>query len=99
MKLLKDLVVYVIKVDYFMEDENGNEYTKPMFLFLNSLKSFYFKEEIEENIRIFYSHKEAVQYIAEHSALRTPCYGENVRVVKIKYNFKENKWEEITNEK
>lgn len=99
MKLLKDLVVYVIKVDYFMEDENENEYTKPMFLFLNSLKNFYFKEEIEENIRIFYSHKEAVQYIAEHSALRTPCYGENVRVVKIKYNFKENKWEEITNEK
>ena len=40
MNLLKDLVVCVIKVDYFMEDENGNEYTKPMFLFLNSLKNF-----------------------------------------------------------
>ena len=109
MKLLKDLVVCVIKVDYFMYDEKtDSEYTEPYYLAIDTevknkngepMNLLIFKKEITEDTRIFYSHKEAVKYIAEHTSLKSPCYGENVRVVRIKYNFNENKWEEADNEK
>lgn len=109
MKLLKDLIMYAIKIDYFMWDEKKEEeYTEPHFLTIdtetkdksgNPLNLLIFKKEITENLRVFNTHKEAVKYIAEKSYLKSPCYGENVRVVKIKYNFNENKWEEVDNEK
>lgn len=106
MTLLKDVTtLFAIKIDYFMYDEKKEEeYTKPHFLTIdtetkdksgNPLNLLIFKKEITENLRVFNTYTEAVKYIAEKSSLKSPCYGENVRVVKIKYNFNENKWEEI----
>lgn len=106
MKLLKDITtLFAIKIDYFMWDEKKEEeYTKPHFLTIdteikdksgNPLNLLIFKKEITENLRVFASDKEAIAYIANKSSLRMPCFGKNVRVIKIKYNFKENKWEEV----
>ena len=110
MTLLKDVTtLFAIKIDYFMWDEKKEEeYTKPHFLTIdteikdksgNPLNLLIFKKEITANLRVFNTHTEAVKYIAEKPSLKSPCYGENVRVVKIKYNFNENKWEEVDNEK
>ena len=98
MMLLKDLIVYAIKVDYYMWDEKtDSEYTEPHFLTISHppMNVITFNKEIKENLRIFNRYSEAVKYICSHDSLKNPCYGENVRVVKIKYNFENQVWEEI----
>ena len=101
MKLLGD-TLYGIKVDYFMYDsENDREYTQPCYLTIDTetkdkngtpLNLITFKEEITSNLRVFNHEMEAGLYRLAH--LENPCYCENARVVKIKYNFETKEWEE-----
>lgn len=101
MKLLGD-VRYCIKVDYFMWDsETDKDYTQPCYLSIDTetktkdgtpCNLIIFKEEITSNLRVFDDHKEAIEYMLSH--ISNPCYCENPRVIKIKYNFKTREWEE-----
>lgn len=94
--------MYCIKVDYFMYDsENEREYKQPCYLTIdtetkdkngNSINLITFNEEITQNLRVFDDEMEALVYKLEH--LKNPCYCENVRAVKIKYNFETKEWEE-----
>ena len=100
MKLLGD-VKYCIKVDYFMWSEEKGEYTKPLYLAIDTeikrkdgtnAYTIMFKEYITKNLRVFDTEKEAQEYIG--SRLAKSCCCENQRVIKIKYNFENGKWEE-----
>lgn len=102
MKLLGD-VMYCIKVDYFMYDsENDKEYTQPCYLTLDTktkdkngeiLYLITFNDKITSNLRVFNTEMDAHTY--RIARLANPCYCNNVRVVKIRYNFETNAWEEI----
>lgn len=100
MKLLGD-VKYCIKVDYFMWSEEKGEYKEPVYLTIDTetkrkdgtnANIIIFKEDITPNLRVFDTHKEAVEYML--SRISNPCYCDNQRVVKIKYDFENEKWEE-----
>ena len=94
MKLLGD-VRYCIKVDYFhWDEEKDEEYTKPLYWCVSEEHLIIiFREEIDNRLRVFDTEKEANEYLKSHSTGFNICY-ENPRVVAIKYNFDENKWEE-----
>ena len=102
MKLLKDVELYCIKVDYFMWSEEKGDYTEPCYLSIdteikkkdgNPANLIIFKEDITPYLRVFDTEKEAKEYI--QSRISNPCYCENPRVVKVKYNFESKEWEEI----
>ena len=102
MKLLKDVTQYCIKVDYYHWSDEKGEYTLPLYWSIDtetkrkdgtSANLIIFKENICDCLRVFDTEKEAKEYIATHTTGFNVCY-ENPRVVKIKYNFEENKWEE-----
>lgn len=97
MTLLKDLTIYAIKVDLYMWDDEKGEYTEPNFVTISHppMNVLTLEREIKENLRIFNRYSEAVKYICSHESLKNPMFGENTRVVKIRYNFAEQKWEEI----
>lgn len=102
MKLLKDVCLYAIKVDYFMWDsKTDEEYTQPTYLSIDtktkrkdgtSANIIIFEEEITPHLRVFDTEKEAKEYM--DSRIDNPCYCENPRVIKVKYNFENNEWEE-----
>lgn len=106
MKLLKDECLFCIKVDYFMiNGETNEEYTQPEYLGIDTKTKkkdgtpanfIIFLETITENLRVFDTEREALDYM--NSRIKNPCYCENPRVIKIKYNFENNKWEEVQNE-
>lgn len=102
MKLLGD-VKYCIKVDYFMWSEEKGEYKEPNYLAIDTeakredgtnKNTIIFKEDLNvPNIRVFDTQQEALAYM--YSRLQNSCcYSDNQRVVKIKYNFENGKWEE-----
>ena len=103
MKLLRDVILYCIKVDYFMWSEEKGEYTQPCYLAIDTetkrkdgtcANIIIFEDDINiQNIRVFDTEIEAQDYI--ESRINNPCYCENQRVIKIKYNFENGKWEEV----
>ena len=103
MKLLKDVKMFCIKVDYFMWDEvMDRECTAPHYLSIDTetknkqgecMNLIIFREEINPDLRVFDTRKEAAEYIK--TRMENPCFCENVRIVEVKYNFETNKWEEI----
>jgi hypothetical protein len=102
MKLLKDVNLYGIKVDYFMWSEEKGEYIQPSYLAIDTetkrkdgtcANIIIFKDDINvPNLRVFDTEKEAQEYMK--SRINNPCYCENQRVIKIKYDFENGKWEE-----
>lgn len=101
MKLLKDVSVYCIKVDYFMWSEEKGDYTSPEYLSIDTetkrkdgtpANLIIFKEKITPSLRVFDTEIEAEEYM--NSRIKNPCYCENQRVVKITYNFETKEWEE-----
>lgn len=99
MKLLGD-VKYCIMVDYFMWSEEKGEHTVPVYLAIDTEKkredgtnanTIIFKDFIEPNVRVFDTEEDATEYM--NSRIKNPCYCENQRVVKIKYDFENGKWE------
>ena len=102
MKLLKDIIMYAIKVDYFMwNDVTNEEYTMPHYLCIDTetknkkgecMNLLIFKEEINSDLRVFDTLKEAKEYLNE-KVKGSFCYN-NERVIKITYNFETNRWEE-----
>jgi hypothetical protein len=103
MKLLKDVIMYAIKVDYFMWNaETEEEYTEPLYLSIDTetkdkkgkcVNLIIFREEITDNLRVFNTLKQANEYM--ETRLASPCcFCENERVIKIKYDFENNRWEE-----
>ena len=102
MKLLGD-AMYCIKVDYFMYDsENDKEYTQPCYLTIDTetkdkngepVNLITFSDKITANLRVFNTEIEAGMY--RIARLENPCYCENVREVKIAYNFETGRWEEM----
>ena len=102
MKLLKDVCLYCIKIDYFMlNSETDQEYTQPLYLSIDTetkrrdgtpANFIIFEEDITEHLRVFDTKRQATEYMK--TRIENPCYGENPRVVKITYNFKNGKWEE-----
>ena len=102
MKLLKDVELYAIKVDYFMYSEEKGEYTEPVYLSIDtktkakdgtSMNLIIFKEDITPFLRVFDMESEAKEYM--ESRLSNPCYCENMRVIKITYDFEKGKWVEV----
>lgn len=96
MKLLGD-VKYGIKVDYFhWNAETDEEYTLPLYWCIDDspARIIIFREEIDDRLRVFDTGEEAIEYLKSHTTGFQVCY-ENPRVVKIKYDFAENRWEEI----
>lgn len=102
MKLLRDVTQYCIKVDYYHWSDEKGEYTIPLFLSIDtetkakdgtSVNLIIFKENICDCLRVFDTEKKAKEYLKNHTTGCSVCY-ENPRVVKIKYNFEENRWEE-----
>lgn len=103
MKLLKDICLYAIKVDYFMfNSKTDEEYTEPLYLSIDTETKrkdgtlagiIIFEEEITDHLRVFDTEKEAKKYIKDHSTGYNVCY-ENPRVIKITYNTENNAWEE-----
>lgn len=103
MKLLGDIKMYCIKVDYFMWSEEKGEYTEPVYLSIDTetckkdgtcANLICFKEDIKPNLRVFDTVKEAEGYIAAHSTGINISY-ENPEVVAIKYDFDAQKWVEV----
>lgn len=95
MKLLRDIEAYCIKVDYFMWSEEKGEYTEPVYLTIDTKKCniFVFEEDMNNpELRIFTSKTEAQRYLKAKISGGL-CY-KNEKVVKIRYNFEEKKWEE-----
>lgn len=97
MKLLKDIEVsaYCIKVDYFMWSEEKGEYTEPLYLTIDTKRCniFIFREDLNNpELRVFTSKTEAQSYLKEKIA--NAISYKNEKVVKIRYNFEEKKWEE-----
>lgn len=102
MKLLKDVWLYAIKVDYFMyNSETDSEYTQPVYLSIDTetkkkdgtpLNLIIFEEEITDHLRVFDTEREAKKYMKEKCS--DSCCFENPRVIKSKYNSEKNTWEE-----
>ena len=95
MKLLKDVTQYCIKVDYYHWSDEKGEYTLPLYWCIDDspARIIIFREKIDDRLRVFDTEEEAKEYLKSHTTGFNVCY-ENPRVVKIKYNFNENKWEE-----
>lgn len=96
MKLLGD-VKYGIKVDYFhWNAETDEEYTLPLYWCIDDspARIIIFREEIDDRLRVFDTAEEAIEYLKSHTTGFQVCY-ENPRVVKIKYDFTENRWEDF----
>jgi len=104
MKLLSNLELYCIKVDYFMwDEENDKVYTEPMFLAIDTeikdkkgkpVNIIIFEENITSNLRVFDTVKQAEVYIEKHNKeVVSTCY-ENERVVKITYDCEKKEWKE-----
>ena len=101
MKLLEDINIFAIKVDYYMwDEETDSEYEQPVYLTIDTetrgdsgvpLNLIMFTENITSNLRVFDTYREAEEYMAKKCS-NSPCF-ENPRVVKIRFG-KENKWEE-----
>lgn len=102
MKLLGNLELYCIKVDYFMfNSETDEEYTEPSYLSIDTetkkkdgtpANLIIFKEDITSCLRVFDTEKEATEYM--DSRISNPCYCENPRVVKITYDYEKKEWKE-----
>jgi hypothetical protein len=101
MKLLRDVELFCIKVDYFMWSEEKGDYTEPAYLSIDTetkkkdgtcANIIIFEEKITPHLRVFDKAGDAVTYIVSH--INNHCYCENPRVVKIKYNAETNEWEE-----
>ena len=94
MKLLKDVCLYAIKVDYLMyNSETDSEYTEPVYLSIdtetkmkdgNPANLIIFEEEITDHLRVFDTEREAKKYMKEKCS--DSCCFENPRMIKIKYN-------------
>lgn len=102
MKLLRDEFMYCIKVDYFMWSDEKGEYTEPMYLSIDTetkqkdgtpANFITFSEVITGNLRVFDTERDAEAYM--NTRIKNPCYCEKPRVIKIKYNFERNTWEEM----
>jgi hypothetical protein len=102
MKLLRDEFLFAIKVDYYMWSEEKGDYTEPVYLSIDTETKrkdgtlagiIIFETEIKENLRVFDREGDAIYYL-EKRGKETCCYT-NGRVIKIKYNFESNTWEEI----
>lgn len=102
MKLLKDITVYAIKVDYYMYDpEIEAEYLEPVYLSIdtekqdengNPMNLITFRDSITPNLRIFDTLKEANDYKLRKCSNSHSF--ENARIVKVKYDHKEEVWKE-----
>lgn len=95
MKLLGD-AKYCIKVDYFHWDgEKDEEYTNPLYWCIDEspARIIIFRESIDDRLRVFDTEEEAQEYLESHTTGFNVCY-ENPRIVQVKYNFEENRWEE-----
>lgn len=102
MKLLKDITVYAIKVDYYMYDTEAEvEYLEPVYLSIDRetkdengipLGLIVFRDNITENLRIFDTLKEANDYKLRKCSNSHSF--ENARIVKVKYDHKEEVWRE-----
>ena len=102
MKLLRDVELYCIKVDYYMWSEEKGDYTEPAYLSIDTetmkkdgtcANLIIFEEKITPHLRVFDTEIEAKEYM--ESRLSDPCYCENPRVVKIKFSNETKEWEEI----
>lgn len=102
MKLLKDVELYCIKVDYFMWYEDKGECIEPCYLSIDTetmkkdgtcANLIIFEEKITPHLRVFDTENEAKDYMESH--IKNPCYCCNPRVVKVKYNFESKEWEKI----
>ena len=96
MKLLGDIKMYCIKVDYFMWAEEKGQYTEPVYLSIDVAygKMICFHEDIRADLRVFDTVAEAEAYIDSHDLRLSVCC-ENPEVVAIKYDFDAQKWKEI----
>ena len=98
MKLLKDVSLYAIKCDYFMWSEEKGEYTEPVYYAIdtsNKLNIIIMVEDVNSaNLRVFDSLTAAKNYIKTHTTGVDVCL-ENVRPVKIMYDFETLKWKEV----
>ena len=101
MKLLKDVSFYAIKVDYYMYDmETDSEYLYPVYLSIDTEKDqngipknlIIFRDDITPNLRVFDDLKDANEYITKKC--NSPCSFENPRVIKVRFDYKENMWKE-----
>ena len=102
MKLLKDITVYAIKVDYYMYDPiTDNEYLEPVYLSIdtetkdengNPKNLIMFCDNLTPNLRIFDTLREANDYKLRKCS-NSQCF-ENPRIVKVKYDYKEETWKE-----
>ena len=96
MKLLGDIKMYCIKVDYFMWSEEKGEHTEPVYLSIDKevVSIIIFRKEIEAGLRVFDTVAEAEAYIESHNIGLGICC-ENPEVVAIKYDFDAREWKEI----
>lgn len=95
MKLLRDVTQYCIKVDYFIwNEETDTEGREPLYWCIQEKTNLViFRESINSELRVFDKYYEAREYLEAHQTGFNICY-ENPRIVEIKYNFEENRWEE-----
>lgn len=102
MKLLRDVELYCIKVDYYMWSEEKGDYTEPAYLSIDTetmkkdgtpANLIIFEEKITPHLRVFDTEDEAKKYMESH--IKNPCYCGNPRVVKIKFSSETKEWEEI----
>ena len=102
MKLLGNVELYCIKVDYFMCSDERGFYTEPLYLSIDtetkredgtSANLIKFEEDITPCLRVFDTEKEANEYM--NTRIKNPCYCENPRLSKIKYDFENGKWKEV----
>jgi len=104
MKLLKDVTLYCIKVDYFMwNEEKQEEYTEPVYLCIDTetkkkngepMNLIIFEEDINNPcLRVFDTENKAKKYMKDHEMNNSICYDNN-RVVKITYDFENKTWRE-----
>ena len=97
MKLLKDITAYAIKCDYYMWSEEKGEYTEPVYWAIDTSTKAYIiimTETVNDpQLRIFDSLTAVKTYIKNHQTGNDICM-ENVRPVKIKYDFEKKEWME-----
>lgn len=101
MKLLRDVCLYAIMVDYFMIDsKTDEEYTEPLFLSIDTetkkkdetpANIIIFENEITDHLRVFDTKEDAEKYISSHFD-KNCCYCENQKVIKL--NLENREWEE-----
>ena len=81
MKLLRDVELFCIKVDYLMWSEEKGEYTEPCYLSIDTetkkkdgtpVNLIIFEEKITPHLRVFDSEIVAKRYIDSH--ITNPCY-------------------------